>query len=45
MNFEQKEGLQHSITLKDAIIATTFKTGRVFEGPDVIDLAALQPIS
>lgn len=42
MAAEQRERLQIPITLKDAIIGATFRPGRVYEGPDVIDLATLQ---
>jgi hypothetical protein len=42
MNKERRENILDTITLKDAIINTTFKPGRVYEGPDIIDLATLQ---
>lgn len=43
MSVDRREGQLTSITLKQALIETTFNPGRVYEGPDVFDLATLQP--
>lgn len=43
MTAEQRERQVSTITFKQALIETTFKPGRVYEGPDTIDLATVQP--